>query len=73
MMDKERRVLTDSLRTDMRAFRKLSIAEPVIVELLEWSRIDAELKVEHGRLTNRLKHQLWRYYPQMLDCCAPHG
>jgi len=66
-------VLADSLRTDMRAFRKLSIAEPVIVELLEWSRIDAELKVEHSRLTNRLKHQLWRYYPQMLDCCAPHG
>jgi len=59
-------VLADSLRTDTRAFRKLSIAEPVIVELREWSRIDEELKVEHGRLTNRLRHQLWRYYPQML-------
>ena len=33
-------VLADSLRTDMRAFRKLSIAEPTIVELREWSRID---------------------------------
>jgi transposase len=60
-------VLADSLRTDMRAFRKISIADPLIVELREWSRIDEELKVEHGRLTNRLQHQLWRYYPQMLE------
>jgi transposase len=60
-------VLADSLRTDMRAFRKLSVADPVIVELREWSRIDEELKVEHGRLTSRLQHQLWRYYPQMLE------
>jgi hypothetical protein len=66
-------VLADSLRTDMRAFRKLSIAEPVIVELREWSRIDAELKVERGRLTNRLRHQLWRYYPQMLELADDVG
>jgi len=66
-------VLADSLRTDMRAFRKLSIADPVIVELREWSRIDEELKVEHGRLTNRFKHQLWRYYPQMLELADDVG
>jgi transposase len=66
-------VLADSLRTDMRAFRKLSIADPLIVELREWSRIDEELKVEHGRLTNRLKHQLWRYYPQMLELADDIG
>jgi transposase len=66
-------VLADSLRTDMRAFRKLSIADPVIVELREWSRIEEELKVEHGRLTNRLKHQLWRYYPQMLKLADDVG
>ena len=66
-------VLSDSLRTDMRAFRKLSIADPLIVELRECSRIDEELKVEHGRLTNRLKHQLWRYYPQMLELADDVG
>src|SRR5215470_17940540 len=55
------------------AFRKLSIAEPTIVELREWSRIDEELKVEHVRLTNRLKHQLWRYYPQMLELADDVG
>src|SRR5262245_22606160 len=43
-------VLADSLRTDMRAFRKLSVADPIIVELREWSRIDEELKVERVRL-----------------------
>jgi hypothetical protein len=66
-------VLADSLRTDMRAFRQLSSADPVIVELREWSRIDEELKVEHGRLTNRFRHQLWRYYPQMLELADDIG
>jgi transposase len=60
-------VLADSLRTDMPLFRKLSVAEPLIVELREWSRIDEELKVERVRLANRLRDQLWRYYPQMLE------
>jgi hypothetical protein len=60
-------VLADSLRTDMPRFRKLSVAEPLIVELREWSRMDEELKVERLRLANRLRDQLWRYYPQMLE------
>jgi hypothetical protein len=51
----------------MPLFRKLSVAEPLIVELREWSRIDAELTVERLRLANRLRDQLWRYYPQMLE------
>jgi transposase len=60
-------VLADSLRTDMPLFRKLSVADPLIIELREWSRIDEELKVERLRLANRLRDQLWRYYPQMLE------
>jgi len=60
-------VLGDSLRTDMRLFRKLSVAEPVIVELREWSRINEQLKRERIRLTNRMRDQLWRYYPQILE------
>ena len=60
-------VLADSLRTDMQLFRKLSIVDPLIIELREWSRIDEQLKVERVRLANRLRDQLWRYYPQMLD------
>jgi transposase len=66
-------VLADSLRTDMHLFRKLSIVDPLIIELREWSRIDEELKVERVRLANRLRDQLWRYFPQMLDLADDLG
>jgi transposase len=66
-------VLADSVRTDMHAFRKLSSVDPTIVELREWSRIDEELKAEHVRLSNRLKQQLWRYYPQMYQLANDVG
>src|SRR5579863_10094110 len=35
-------VMSSALRTDLRCFRKLSSAEPVLVELREWSRIADE-------------------------------
>jgi transposase len=51
----------------MHLFRKLNIYDPLIIELREWSRIEEDLKVERVRLANRLRDQLWRYYPQMLE------
>lgn len=57
-------VLADSLRTDRRAFRCLSLDDPMVIELREWSRIHEELKQEQSRLANRVRDQLWRYYPQ---------
>jgi transposase len=60
-------VLASALRTDPRCFRLLAAADPVVVELREWSRIAEELTVERNRLTNRLREQLWRYYPAMLQ------
>jgi transposase len=60
-------VLADSLRTDTHRFRRLRFDEPAIVELREWSRMLGELKGERTRLSNRLRHQLFRYYPQMLE------
>lgn len=45
-------VLGHSLRTDRRAFRRLAIDDPLVIELREWSR------------ANRVRDQLWRYYPQ---------
>ena len=56
-----------SLRTDRTAFRHLSPANPLIVQLREASRVASELMTERGRLTNRLREQLWRYHPQMLQ------
>ena len=55
------------LRTDPRCFRLLAAADPVVVELREWSRIAEELGVERNRLANRLREQLWRYFPAMLE------
>src|SRR5437762_6045740 len=60
-------VLADSLRTDRHAFRRLSNDEPVIVQLREWSRMADEPQQERARLASRMREQLWRYYPQMLE------
>jgi transposase len=35
--------------------------------LREWSRMHDELVVERTRLANRIREQLWRYYPQVGD------
>jgi transposase len=57
-------VLGHSLRTDPQAYRRLAIDDPLVIELREWSRIYEELKQEQSRLANRMRDQLWRYYPQ---------
>ena len=57
-------VLGHSLRTDRHAFRRLAVDNPLVIELREWSRMHDELKQEQSRLANRVRDQLWRYYPQ---------
>jgi transposase len=59
-------VLGDSLRTDRKAFRRLQADDDVIIELREWTRMTKDLQEERTRLTNRMREQLWRYYPQAL-------
>lgn len=60
-------VLADSLRTDMQCFRKLRVDDPKVIELREWSRIVEDIGQERVRLSNRLRQQLLRYYPQLLE------
>ncbi len=60
-------VLGSSLRTDRSAFRQLSVDDPLVIELRECSRIHDELVQERTRLANRLRGQLWRYYPQAIE------
>src|SRR5512132_2652813 len=60
-------VSADGMRTDRHLFRRLQVADPRLGELREWSRLAEERQKERGRLGNRLHHQLWRYYPQMLE------
>lgn len=60
-------VLADALRTDPHALRRLAVDDPLVIELREWSRMLDDFKQERNRLSNRLREQFWRYYPQMLD------
>lgn len=62
-------VLADSLRTDRHCFRLVAIDDPLIIELREFSRMDEDLKAERSRLTNRLREQIYRFFPQMLRLC----
>lgn len=63
---RDARVLADSLRTDARAYRRLSAEDPDIIELREWSRMAEDLQRERNILGNRTREQLRRYYPQAL-------
>lgn len=59
-------VMASALRTDPRCFRLLAIADPIVIELREWSRMTEDLGAERNRLTNRMRELLWRYYPALL-------
>ena len=56
-----------ALRTDAHCLRRLEPTDAAIVELREWSRLSDDLTRERVRLANRMRQQLWRYYPQFLD------
>ena len=59
-------VLADALRTDTGRLRALQVDEPLVIQLRELSRLYEELRVDLGRLANRLREQLHRYFPQLL-------
>jgi transposase len=63
-------VLADSVRTDRPCFRRVRLDDPLIVQIREWSRMDQDLRQESNRLVNRLREQLHRFYPQMLQLCT---
>ena len=64
---RDARVLADSLRTDARAFDKVEPSGDWHVELRELSRMRDGLVLERVALTNGIREQLGRYYPQMLE------
>ena len=63
-------VLADSLRTDQPSFRRLRLDEPQLLLLRELSRAEETLLEEFRRSANRLRDQLHRFYPQMLQLCS---
>src|SRR5260370_8091013 len=60
-------VMASALRTDPHCFRRLAATDPIMVEVREWSRIAEDLGGERIGLTNRMRQQLWRYFPAFLD------
>ena len=60
-------VMASALRTDPHCFRQLAGTDPTVIELREWSRIADDLGMERNRLTNRMREQLWRYFPALLE------
>jgi transposase len=62
-------VLATALRTDRAAFRRLDPEDPRLLPLRELSRVHDDLGQERSRLTNRLREQLWRFFPQALTLC----
>jgi transposase len=59
-------VLADTLRTDRRRYRRLQPSDPQLISLRALVEAEEELAGELGRLTNRLRTILARYYPQLL-------
>src|SRR3954471_7675578 len=63
---RDARVAAAGLRTDPHLFRPVQAGGPAVIALREWSRLAEELQQERTRLSNRIRQQLWRYYPQLL-------
>jgi transposase len=64
---RDARIAAAGLRTDPHLFRAVQVGDPTVIELREWSRLAAELQQERVRLGNRIRQQLWWYYPQLLE------
>src|SRR3954465_10352296 len=64
---RDARVAAGGLRTDLHLFRPVEAGDPAVIALREWSHLAEELQQERVRLSNRIRQQLWRYYPQLLE------
>lgn len=65
--DRDAYVLADSLRTDMKLFRRVQPSEPELIALRDMSRLYESLTEQVIALSNQIWHQLQRYYVQLRD------
>jgi hypothetical protein len=63
-------VLADAVRTDRPSFRRLQLDAPHLLLVRELSRAEETLLEEFRRSANRLREQLHRFSPQMLQLCS---
>lgn len=66
---RDAQAIADGLRTDARAFRAIRADDPQVIQLRELVRLLDDLQVEEGRLTNRLREQLYRVDAAWLELC----
>src|SRR3954465_9653631 len=64
---RDARVAAGGLRTDLHLFRRVLAGDPSVVGLREWARLGGGLEDGGVRLGIRVRQQLWRYYPQLLE------
>jgi transposase len=62
-------VLADALRTDRQAYRHLDAEDARVSRVRALSRLHGELGEERRRLSNRLREQLQRVFPELLGLC----
>lgn len=60
-------VLADSLRTDLHCFHAVRVDEPTLLRLRELSRLEDDVAREQSRLSNQLREQWHRFFPQLLQ------
>ena len=65
-------VLGDSLRTDMKLYRRIELGDALIVELREVRRAHDALTKDSVAFGSRLREQVHRYYPQILALGSPY-
>ncbi len=72
---KDALVLASALRTDRHCFRKVDPSDPAVIEIRQATRTIGELKEDRVRIAHRIREQLWRYYPAILEAsknvCEP--
>ena len=66
---RDAQAIADGLRTDARAFRAIRADDPQVIQVRELVRLRDDLQVEEGRLTNRLREQLYRVDAAWLELC----
>lgn len=60
-------VLASAARTDRGLLREVPHDSPQVLELRELVRLHHDLVEQRVRLQARMREQLWRYFPQMLE------
>jgi transposase len=62
-------VIADSLRTDRRLFRRLTVDDPIVIQIREFVRAEANFIEQENAVASRIREQLNRFVPQILALC----